>query len=517
MKPYLSALASLALLTAAYWLVDLAVRRDGILHLLRRFGLPSPSWGITFCLLPCLAAAPFWRWDPIAQGESLRLLGATLTALLAWQAATRDHDPVVAGPRGKLRLLLLGLAAGVYASPAFLLATGFLLTTPFGLWQHHATLPMRLVQALMAQALLLPLAALHLFTTGLLADPAVPIFFLFTIAISHYLITALAKILLGPSWHSWATSNRLHHLAASAYSWGWARFLPWSTWLRFIHVLRRVEKPMQVLAFALELLSPLALLHPTAAIGFCLAWAGFHLGVFAVSGLLFWDWMLTDLALAVTVLLLPPSVAEAAFGPWQTVAAFVFMALFPLRHKLWKPMPLGWYDTPFTQRIHWRVRGRSGREYGLYNDFMCPHERLYGKVNGCFLAPMPVFTYHLGEVWKPELRDAIRAAGDDPARLEERLDVIRDRYGIHPRCGERSARRPALVESAGRSDFLLGRPARLPEARAGGEDHPALSRGVFRRRAFAEADGRPGDGGGDQYRVNPGRRSPGPRIDAQGA
>jgi hypothetical protein len=171
-------------------------------------------------------------------------------------------------------------------------------------------------------------------------------------------------------------------MASSAYSWGRPRFLPWPAWRKAIHALARIEVPLQAAAFILELLSPLAFLNPGSAIGFCLAWAGFHPGVFAVSGLLFWDWILTDLALAV----------------------------FPLRHKLWKPMPLGWYDSPFTQRIHWRVRGLSGKLYGLYNDFMCPHERLYGKVNGCFLAPCPVITYHLGEVWKPELRDAIRAA-----------------------------------------------------------------------------------------------------------
>src|SRR5690606_16664505 len=93
------------------------------------------------------------------------------------------------------------------------------------------------------------------------------------------------------------------------------------------------------------------------------------------------------------------------------------------------PLPLGWFDTPFTQRIHWRVRGESGAWYGLYNDFMDPHERLYGKVHGCFAVPVAVFTYHLGEVWKPELRDAIRAAGPCPARLDE----VRRRFGILPR------------------------------------------------------------------------------------
>ncbi len=108
------------------------------------------------------------------------------------------------------------------------------------------------------------------------------------------------------------------------------------------------------------------------------------------------------------------------------------LVLFPLRHKLWKPMPLGWYDTPLTARIHWHVIGQSGTKYRVPNSFMCPHERLYGRVNGCFFAPHPVVTYHLGEVWKPELRDAIREAGPSMARLEN----VRCRFGIWPNSNE---------------------------------------------------------------------------------
>jgi hypothetical protein len=259
----------------------------------------------------------------------------------------------------------------------------------------------------------------------------------------------------------------MHHLAAGAYSWGWARFLPWKTWLQAVKLLSRCERPLQAAAFLLELLSPLALWHPRAAIGFCLGFALFHLGVFAVAGLLFWDWVLADLLLAAFVagIASDPGMS-AAFGPVPVLAGLAFMAAFPLRHKLWKPMPLGWYDTPFTQRIHWRVRGRSGRLYGLYNDFMCPHERLYGKVNGCFLAPVPVVTYHLGEVWKPELRAALVAAGPDPARL----DAVKDRFGIRPVCADRAARHLAYLKrffhelNRGARKYALPRPLRWLKA-----------------------------------------------------
>jgi hypothetical protein len=463
----------LGLLTLGYWFFDLAVRQDGFPRLIGRIGLyggrrggprPGRRPGLTEALWisPCLLTIPFWNWASLPFGHDVRFLAVTLLSLLAWQAATKDIDPVTGETPMLPRIALVALAAGSWFHPACLPAAGYLLTHPFGLWQHHATLPMRLLQALMAHVVL----ASALLPLGLYRDASTLVFFVSTLTVSHYLITALAKCLLGPRWYSWVTENRIHHLAASAYSWGWPRFLPWPVWRKAIHALARIEVPLQAAAFALELLSPLALLNPNAAIGFCLAWAGFHLGVFAVSGLLFWDWIITDMALALFIHMLPGTAAAHAFGLPAVIASLAFMAAFPLRHKLWKPMPLGWYDSPFTQRIHWRVRGISGKPYGLYNDFMCPHERLYGKVNGCFLVPCPVITYHLGEVWKPDLRDAICAAGPD----NDRLDAVKDKFGIRPVCDLRAANHEAYLRrffhelNRGARKRVLPRPLRWLKA-----------------------------------------------------
>jgi hypothetical protein len=423
MPPLALRALELALLTLAYAGVDFAVRRQGL-----RIPRLLP-------LAACALLAPFWSWEILPGGNSVRIFAAALTATVAWPALTRDRDLLSGERLGLWRALLAIALAGIFFSPAALCAALFLLTAPFGQWQHHSTLPMRLLQAAAAWA------ALASTTTFAFGDTATLVFFVLTITISHYFITALAKVWLGPRWHSWATGNRLSDLAAGAWAWGWARFLPWPAWLRVIRAVRPVERPLQAAAFALELAAPLALLHPHAAVGFCLAWAGFHVGVVALSGLFFWEWILADLALAALVLSLGDS-AAAAFGAWPVAASLAFMAVFPLRHKLWKPMPLGWFDTPLTQRMHWRVTGESGREYGLYNDFMCPHERLYGKVHGCFLAPAPVLTYHLGEAWKPALRDALVAAGPDRAKL----DAVRERFGVSAACPERAAHHRECLE-----------------------------------------------------------------------
>jgi|GEM_PF-1748580 len=429
----------LAALSLSYAAVDRLIRQDGFRLIFRRLGWRSEATVTGVWIAVCLLSLPFIPWTAVPSGPTLRYFALAIVGLLAWQAATKDIDIVIGEGHGFSRLLLLVAATGVYFHPAFVFIAGYLLTHPFGLWQHHATLPMRLTQALAAYIGLTFATGVFLPWSGISGPDFQPasllVFFLVTLIASHYWITGLAKCMLGPKWYSWPKDNRLHHIAASAYSWGWARFLPWTTWLRVIRRAKAVEKPLQWAAFGLELLAPLALWNARAAMVFCLAWAGFHAGVFLLSGLLFWDWIAADLAMAALLYFLPPEIQEQAFGPWPVLASALYMLLLPMRHKLWKPMPLGWFDTPFTQRMHWRVRGASGKVYGLYNDFMCPHERLYGKVNACFMVPVRVITYHLGEVWKHDLRDAIRLAGPDL----EKLAAVREKFGIRPVCEKRSA------------------------------------------------------------------------------
>lgn len=438
---------------------DWALRGGGLVRLLRRVGLGVGDRAPLGLTALCVVGASYWPWEAVAEGGTLRWFATALGVLLTWRAATRDIDVVDGRAHGVARVVVCITALGAFWSPSLLFATGMLLTTPFGMWQHHATLPMRLLQALLAFAVLSSLrpfwpAGVPVVTVGAC------VFWLVVMQSSHYVITALAKGFLGPRWYSWPNDNRLHHLAASAYSWGWARFVPWSKWLSVIRVARVIERPSQWLVFLVEGCAPLALLHPYGAAGLSVAWAGFHAGVFVFSGLLFWEWIATDLLFAGLLVLLPSEALAGWFGLVPCLLGLGVMVVFPFRHKLWKPMPLGWWDTPFTQRMHWRVYGESGRCYGLYADFMDPHERIYGKVHGCFMAPMPVLTYHLGEAWRHELRDGLRASGGDLARIAD----LRSEFGIEPLDASLAANHRAYLE---RFCWELNRGARkhvLPKA-----------------------------------------------------
>ncbi len=91
-------------------------------------------------------------------------------------------------------------------------------------------------------------------------------------------------------------------------------------------------------------------------------------------------------------------------------------------------MQLGWWDTPFSCRVHYEVKGKSGAWYGLYNDFMCPNERIFGQLYGGFLSDEKRISKHIGETTKRNQFDALNAVGEDLSKLEQAKEELGRSY-----------------------------------------------------------------------------------------
>ncbi|MEL6544774.1 MAG: hypothetical protein AAFQ82_09115 [Myxococcota bacterium] len=100
---------------------------------------------------------------------------------------------------------------------------------------------------------------------------------------------------------------------------------------------------------------------------------------------------------------------------------------------------------------------------------MCPHERNYGRVQGCFMIDGPVFTYHLGEVWVRELRDDIWSLRDAPGRIDE----LREKWGISVYEAEQAAQHERYLKrffqqlNRGARKFIFPRALRFLKAPGG--------------------------------------------------
>jgi hypothetical protein len=447
--------AIVALVTLlGFWVVDQCLRmRRGLRAIPRGKG---PTEWRRFGALSAIAVAGSFAISghDVPLGMPLRIFLDVVVAILTWKHATQDIDVVVGEAQWGERALLVVLGIVGHWYPLAWLPWTYLVLHSFGGWTHHGTLPLRIVMLFLGQLLFIGLPRRFFPDLAWPQSDAIGVVFL-TIAMaihaSHYVIPAVGKMRLGPHWWSWCFDNKLHTVAAGAYQWGWARFLAESTAAKLVRVIRALDVPFQIVTLTFELGIVLALFHRYALFGMALGIIGMHVMIFLSTGILFWEWMILNVAFCGVACTIDPAAQQLLFSVETGLAVVVLVLAGPARNRIWKPVWLAWWDTPFTARVHWEVIGASGKRYELYNDFLCPHERLYGRVHGYFMVSDRVFTYHLGQVYPAEssehhkkskapfepyrsyeLRDAVLATRGDPAALAA-LEV---RYGAVRRDAE---------------------------------------------------------------------------------
>ncbi|WP_240507376.1 hypothetical protein [Streptomyces kanamyceticus] len=359
----------------------------------------------------------------------------TAVVLLTWQGSTSDYDvtqPIPPQRRDKLVLLALALLAGLW-SPVLLLWLAQYCGRLRG-WKHHAMMPLRLIKAYVAW-----LPASMAFAPAVSRSALLLV--LGCVSLSHYVKPAWSKLRLGPRPWSWAWENHTHYLMASAYCWGWARFLRAETVERLLGPVSKLNRPLNFLTLAVEAAGLIAFLDRRLLVAALAATVLFNLAVAVGSGILFWENIASNAAFAIVVSTLP-STYIPAFG-WPVAAFASLVIVLSVTDLLWQPWHLAWWDTPFTARVHWEVETASGARRGIYNNFMCPYEREFGRVEGYFLTKEPVLHGHLGIVWDGTLRDRLAKADGDQGELR----VLKQQYGTKQK-DERLARRHATFLAA---------------------------------------------------------------------
>lgn len=443
---YLAGLAAMIATLLGFYAINVVVRLQTGLRRIPRGKYPTAWW--RFAALLALAAAASFAidWAAIPHGHPTRVLVLVLTALLTWKHFSQDIDITTKVTNELERWVMVTLAITTYWFPLALLPWMFLVLHSFKGWTHHGTVPLRWLMWFVSFALCVVLPGRFLSSF----DPTAPwvgeMFWILgvTCHVSHYVIPAIAKMELGRHLWSWAIENRLHHVAASSYSWGWMRFLKRETMAKIARSVAPFDRVLQVVTLVLEFGVIFALFHKHVLYGCLIGLSLMHFGIYFSTGILFWEWVVTNAAICHAIALFDPSRIPMLFSIPTGVACVVLHFVFANRGKLWKPVRLAWWDTPFTQRIHWDVLGNSGKRYSLNNDFMCPHERLYGRVFGYFLVDEKLVTYHLGEVYAQplsphhksskrvfqpyvdhELRDMVVATRGEPAAIAE----LKERHG----------------------------------------------------------------------------------------
>ncbi|MEU7059062.1 hypothetical protein [Streptomyces sp. NPDC046197] len=355
-----------------------------------------------------------------APSGGLALVPTVALALVLWKYLTLDYDAAMGiGWQRADRLVVFIAGVAALRWPSLALVAVVLVCGRLGGWTHHSNVCIRLVKAAFCHSLVV--GVMHALRVPSTAPRNTTLAVLLgSVYLSHYVTAAWSKATLGRFPWSWMLDNRTDLLVATSYSWGWARFVPARTAARIVGVLRPAAASLNSATMFIELAGLLAFANLWFFIFAVVGAITFNCVVALTSGLLFWENIVTGAVLAAAALSVSHTGDPIHFGVWAWLLSVALMAMV-LAGWAWRPNILGWWDTPFSARILWSVETSDGETYGLYNDFMSPHDREYARAAGSALIPEPLVTFPLGGVEDSDIRDALiraRPYGDDIERAK---------------------------------------------------------------------------------------------------
>ena len=347
-----------------------------------------------------------WRhlqWSRLELGPQLRVPVIAIAAILAWTFSTYGYNPYYGYSHAIDRAVLVLLALGTWKHPAF--TPVFVLQTLVIIGQLRYPLEeLDWTDKILAiDHLILFSAFLLVLRLGSGLRGMDYVFLACCLQISGYFWPGVGKVAMG-----WLGLNELFVLIGHTYTRGWLCFVDEPAIAGIGKLLRTLNTTALWTTVLVELSGVLFFLHRRFAYGVISAWIGLHLAIFASSGILFWKWIVVDVALGLLLLRLHRSEHHRLFGlrPWSVSVLLVSFA--PL---YFQPIMLVWFDTRYDVSYHLEAVGESGTIYQVEPAFMAPYDILFNQTRFWFLSPERFLVRDYGATNDRDVFAAIRDAG----------------------------------------------------------------------------------------------------------
>ena len=307
------------------------------------------------------------KWEHTC-GPQIRAFTLLITALVIWRNATYGYNYFFDVAFHLDRVLLIGIFILSFWRPVFLVLVlplvffiqGQLSINTISYSPAELSIPIKLIAAFCT---LIP------FTLFLKRrfDP-VFIWLATVVVMSHYWTPAYSKFLI--NWHEF---GEIHNMLAASYAGGWLDFLDTESISSILKNISRFDKLAMIFTLVFETAVVFALLNRWLAILLLILASVFHIVVFVMSGIWFWQWLLIDLAFVYFLLIKSDKINyESPTLPIYTrIIATILIALSPF----WMGAArLGWHDSPVSYIYQLRAVNAENNITVLTPTYFTPYE-----------------------------------------------------------------------------------------------------------------------------------------------
>ena len=365
-------------------------------------------------LVPCMVALIVfrrripWRWPTGSYWTAVRAVIICGAGTLTLSASFYGYNFWYGQSHGTDRMVLIGLCLMSLRYPMLLAPWLLLVYVIHGQFDYP-------VGAMNETHKLLPLNAIGVFllalvTAALIRCPARSGRLLLTLLLvtfaSHYWFPAVEKIGL-----KWTESPNRHHLVLGAFESGWMWWLSPASLDSFCGLLAPADYQVTLITLVAELGVILAFLSPRLRSLALAVTILLHLGIFALSGILFWEWIVFDLALLFSCRALPSTPLPHAFFGIAAVATMSASTGAP---------GLAWLDSPLTHVFRITETTADGGQTALSPSEFRPYELLFAQQRFGYVSTYPEVTGTMGAMFRHQTLTQINRV-TTPQELEQLL------------------------------------------------------------------------------------------------
>ena len=390
-------LGFLMLSGAFKWAAKLPLKAHQESFLLLELGGQTRALAIGL-VVACFVRSANFTWKDLEAPAHTKWLGLGLALCLAFAFATHPYNYYVDQSHLLDRLLMIGMAFSVIRWPLMVIPTLFYAW----IFQWQIGYPSPLVANTTDK--LLPLDLICVFGAYVLISAflrtKIPFrSYLFVTLIvfgAQYFIPGLVKLDLGAEPWSWITDNVIAWIGYIAVGQGFSPLgLPDEYSLELLKYAAFLQIPIAVLVLAGQFVGILTTVSKRMASFLAADYILLHSGIWALTGIFFWKWIVVDLLIVWFLAKLPDRDSRDVFlyhrgnsrreVSRKIPATIIAMATIFFAQTTLHPVVLAWFDSPVSYSYYVTAKGLSGKEYEIPKGFFAPYDVYFAQARFYYL------------------------------------------------------------------------------------------------------------------------------------